>query len=148
MARKRVCVIGDASERYIEDPVRMWRVLRYASRQGFAIEHESAKAIETHKTLLGACSGSRLYEELNKDLVSGFAAEFFQRMSAHTMLSIILGNVGRIIEESPRLTEEFLQSLRIIDESIRRASRRLWWYLMACSSGRGHAGLSGARAES
>lgn len=120
MARKMVCVIGDASERYSEDPVRMWRVLRYSSRQGFAIEHESARAIETHKKLLGTCSGSRLYEELNKDLVSGFAAEFFRRMSDHAMLSIILGNVGRIIEESPELTEEFLQSLRIIDESTRR----------------------------
>ena len=120
---KRVCIIGDPSERYVEDPVRMWRVLRYASRQGFTIEHGTARAIEKHKYLLGSCSGSRLYEELNKDLVSGFSAELFCRMAERSMLSIILGDVGRIIEESPEATEELARGLKLVDESVRRGDQ-------------------------
>ena len=118
--RKRVCIIGDAAVRYNEDPVRMWRVLRYASRQGFSIEHETAKAIEMNRDLLAASSGSRLYEELNKDLTSGFAGVLFRKMAACTLLSIIFGNIGKIVEESHEVREEFLRLLDILDGALRR----------------------------
>ena len=118
--RKRVCIIGDPAVRYTEDPVRMWRVLRYASRQGFSIEHETAKAIEKNRHLLASSSGSRLYEELNKDLTSGFAGAFFRKMAACSLLPIILGNVGKIVEESHEVREEFLRLLDILDGALRR----------------------------
>ena len=118
--QKRVCIIGDPAVRYSEDPVRMWRVLRYASRQGFTIEHETAKAIETNRHLLAASSGSRLYEELNKDLTSGFAGDFIRKMAACSLLSIILGKVGKIVEESQEVREEFLRLLDILDGALRR----------------------------
>ncbi len=34
----RIRIIGDAGERFREDPVRIWRVIRYAARLGFAID--------------------------------------------------------------------------------------------------------------
>jgi poly(A) polymerase len=118
--RKRVCIIGDASVRYAEDPVRMWRVLRYASRQGFTIEKDTAEAIEANRHLLAACSGSRLYEELNKDLTSGFAGDFFRNMAERSLLSVILGNIGKIIEGHHVSRAEFLRLLDNIDEAHRR----------------------------
>ncbi len=118
--QKRICIIGDPAVRYKEDPVRMWRVLRYASRQGFSIEHETAKAIKVNRGLLAVSSGSRLYEELNKDLTSGFAGEFFRKMAACNLLSIILGNVGKIIEDFHEVRDEFLRLLDILDGAIRR----------------------------
>ena len=78
----------------------MWRVLRYASRQGFSIEHATARAIETNRMLLSACSGSRLYEELNKDLASGFARELFRKMTAYLILSAILGDLAKFARAS------------------------------------------------
>jgi poly(A) polymerase len=118
--RRRVCIIGAPAVRYAEDPVRMWRVLRYAARQGFSIEHEAVKAIETNRHLLAASSGSRLYEELNKDLTSGFAGDFFRNMAACSLISTTLGNVGKIIEESHEVREEFLRLLDILDKASRR----------------------------
>ncbi len=32
---KRIRIIGDCGERFREDPVRIWRVIRYAIRAGF-----------------------------------------------------------------------------------------------------------------
>jgi poly(A) polymerase len=118
--RKRVCIVGDPSVRYAEDPVRMWRVLRYASRHGFTIEHETAKAIEMSRHLLAASSGSRLYEELNKDLTSGFAGDLIRKMADCSLLSIVLGRVGKIIEESHEVREELLRLLDILDKALKR----------------------------
>jgi len=117
---RRVCIIGDPKERYLEDPVRMWRVLRYASRQGFSIEHETMNAICRNKDLLGSCSGSRLYEEMNKDLVSGFSKELFQRMSELSILSTIMGKVGRIIEQNSEVRQRFIWALGVLDEAVKR----------------------------
>ena len=55
-----VRIIGDPDTSYTEDPVRIWRVLRHASRLGFAIEDGTAAAIERHGRLLAASSGARL----------------------------------------------------------------------------------------
>ncbi|HVN71562.1 MAG TPA: polynucleotide adenylyltransferase PcnB [Desulfomonilia bacterium] len=118
--QKRICIIGDPAMRYGEDPVRMWRVLRYSSRQKFSIEHNTAGAIEANRDLLATCSGSRLYEELNKDLLSGYAGVLIRKMTDCSLLSIILGDVGRIIEETPGLASEVVRMLAILDESVRR----------------------------
>lgn len=54
IANRRVCIIGDPSTRYVEDPVRMWRVLRHAARHQFFIDHGTADAIRANRYLLGA----------------------------------------------------------------------------------------------
>ncbi|MGZ7065193.1 MAG: hypothetical protein ACXVI6_02430, partial [Candidatus Aminicenantales bacterium] len=56
----RVRIIGDPDESYTEDPVRIWRVIRHASRLGFSIEERTARAILSHRLRLGAAPGSRL----------------------------------------------------------------------------------------
>ncbi len=37
LARRKARVIGDPAERFTEDPVRIWRVIRHAARLGFDI---------------------------------------------------------------------------------------------------------------
>jgi poly(A) polymerase len=118
--QRRVCIIGDPSERYLEDPVRIWRVLRYASRQNFSIEEKSALAIKSHRELLSKSSGSRLFEELNKDLLSGFSAPLFRLMASYAVLSIMLGEIGRKIEQSEELAESLFSRMDTLDAALRR----------------------------
>lgn len=117
---RQICVVGDPSVRYVEDPVRMWRVLRYACRHGFGIEAESDRALLAHRELLAQSSGSRLFEELNKDLASGFSEPFFRLAASHSMLGIILGDIGRRLELSEDAQESFFRSLGLLDAAVRK----------------------------
>ncbi len=112
--------IGDPTERYTEDPVRIWRVLRHASRLGFTIEEATAAAIPERRDLLGAGSGSRLYEELNKDMKSGASRPFFELARKYSILPIILGGIGALYQESGEAFGRLLELLSTLDAAVRR----------------------------
>jgi tRNA nucleotidyltransferase/poly(A) polymerase len=114
----RARIIGDPDTSYTEDPVRIWRVLRHSSRLGFAIEERTAEAIPRHRDKLAACAGSRLFEELNKDIKSGSARAFFQSARSHGILSRFLGEVGEIYEASDDSAEKAASLLGALDASI------------------------------
>jgi poly(A) polymerase len=95
-----VRMIGDPHERYVEDPVRMWRVLRHAARLDFSIETRTAREIELHRELLCACSGARLYEELNKDIDSGFFFAVLRLFRDYGVLSCLMGKAGSFLQEN------------------------------------------------
>jgi tRNA nucleotidyltransferase/poly(A) polymerase len=91
---RRIRIIGDPDESYAEDPVRIWRVLRHAARLGFSIEERTAEAIPRHRERLTVCAGSRLFEELNKEIKTGNARAFFEAARAHGILPLVLGGFG------------------------------------------------------
>lgn len=114
----RARIIGDPDTSYTEDPVRIWRVLRHASRLGFSIEEKTAGAIARHRDRLAACAGSRLFEELNKDMKSGSARAFFQSARIHGVLPKILGAVGEFYEASDDRFDALTLLLGGLDTSI------------------------------
>jgi poly(A) polymerase len=100
LAARRVRIIGEPDERFAEDPVRVWRVLRHAARLGFEIEARTAAAIPGNIARVGLCPGARLYEELSKDLKSGSMAPFLEKARLHGLLPVILGGIGRFYQDS------------------------------------------------
>lgn len=121
LERGLIRLIGEPDERIVEDPVRIWRVLRHASRLDFAIEEATAAAVEGRRDLLRTASGARLYEELNKDLKSGSARPFFQRARTYGVLSPILGDVGRLYEYSDDRFEKLTTLLGSLDALVASA---------------------------
>ncbi len=113
----RIRIIGDPDTSFTEDPVRIWRVLRHASRLGFAIEEKTAEAIPRHSHRLDICPGSRLFEELNKDMKSGSVRPFFQAARVHGILPRFLGNVGEIYQASDNAFERLTFLLGALDAS-------------------------------
>lgn len=117
--RKRVCVIGNPHERYVEDPVRMWRVLRHASRLSFTIEDETSQAILQDRDLLCSCSGARLFEELNKDLASGHLGPVLESLHKYGLLAKLFGKAGQTLQDDPEAWAALRKNLDFVDEQVR-----------------------------
>jgi poly(A) polymerase len=98
LKQRRIRVIGDPGERFREDPVRIWRVVRYAARVGFDIEEATEQEIISHRHLLANCSGARFYEEFNKDLIYIETRPVVEALRKYGILRHILGRAGEEYE--------------------------------------------------
>lgn len=116
LSKKKIRIIGDPSQRFKEDPVRMLRVVRHAARLGFDIERKSKRALRMHLGLLDDCSGARLFEELNKDLNSN-SRSVFEAYIRYGILRHLLGQMGKDYETNPELTSIFLKLLSAKDQA-------------------------------
>ncbi len=67
----RMRMIGDPSQRFREDPVRMLRAIRFAAKLGFRIDQQSEKAIRELGYLLEEAAPARLFDETLKLLFAG-----------------------------------------------------------------------------
>ncbi len=76
--RRIIRVIGDPDQRFIEDPVRILRAVRFAACLDFTIEQSAQEAIRRNAPLLEGCSSSRLYEEILRLCNCGRSVRFFQ----------------------------------------------------------------------
>ena len=68
--RQQIVAVGEASERFHEDALRMMRGLRFSSQLGFDIEEKTKAAIKEHHQLLEKISVERIYIEFIKLLTS------------------------------------------------------------------------------
>lgn len=77
LEQRQMRIIGDPTERYKEDPVRMLRALRFAAKLGFSIAEDSRRPINELAHLLDSISSARLFDETLKLLTGGNAVETF-----------------------------------------------------------------------
>jgi len=116
IARRTVRVIGNPAERFTEDPVRIWRVLRYAARLGFVVEEAAEREIPGYAHLIAASSGARLYEELNKDLA--FETQpVLETLRKYSILRYIFGKAGEAYEADAELFSKLSSLLDIVDRA-------------------------------
>ena len=73
--------VGEPRKRFEEDALRIMRGLRFAAVLGFAIEEETAAAMERCAPLLRHIAAERLREEMEKLLVGDAAAEILLRFA-------------------------------------------------------------------
>jgi poly(A) polymerase len=81
--------IGDPTERFQEDPVRMLRAVAMAARLDFRIDAPIEAAIAAHRHDLSRSAPARLTEELYKLLRSGAAEKAFRMLAEHRLLEPI-----------------------------------------------------------
>jgi poly(A) polymerase len=108
-------IIGNPDIRFKEDPVRILRVLRHSSRQNFRIHHDTASKVFQNRDLLKGCSGARMYEEICKDIKSGFLMPVFFQLDLFGILPCLLGNIGQFYSDNQIETSELLNYLKTID---------------------------------
>ena len=69
--------IGDPEIRFREDPVRILRAVKFASRLGFSIEENTLAAMRRHVGEIPRCAPARIQEEFVRLLTSGQAKAAF-----------------------------------------------------------------------
>lgn len=92
-------IIGDPNASFIEDPVRMLRVLRHAARANFEVDGQTAESLSVHKELITECPDMRIYEELKKDLLSGFSLPTLRLFEKFGILQYILPEISELKDE-------------------------------------------------
>lgn len=80
-------LIGDPEERYREDPVRMLRAVRFATKLGLRIDDSCRKPIPRLAFLLDDIPAARLFEEFLKIFMSGKAVANFEVMNEHGLMA-------------------------------------------------------------
>ena len=109
-----VRVIGDPAERFVEDPVRIWRTIRHAARLGFRIDGPTERMIPEFSPLIAKCPAARLYEELNNDLETR-TQPVFRALRQHSILRHILGRMGEDYEADAALFARLDSLLEVKD---------------------------------
>ncbi len=109
-----VRTIQDPKKSFREDPVRMLRTIRHATRLDFEIDRRTKAALKSEREEILKSNASRLLEELYKDLASGSAAAFFDELCEFRFLATLIPELERSFKGSGR--EIFRRSLQRLDE--------------------------------
>jgi len=80
-------LIGDPTQRYKEDPVRMLRAIRFVAKLDFTMAPETAAPITDLANLLKNIPAARLFEEVQKLFLSGHAANSLHKMREYNLFA-------------------------------------------------------------
>ncbi len=98
---KVIRIIGDPEIRIQEDPVRMIRAIRHATRLDFEIDPPTREAIVRHAARILECPAARVLDELYRDLRGGAAAPALRTMLALGVLDAMLPDLAEFLREGP-----------------------------------------------
>lgn len=114
-----VRLIGDPELRYLEDPVRMLRAVRFAAKLDFEIEHHTAAPIRRLAHHLNDIPSARLYDEVVKLLLSGQGERTFELLCHYDLFAPLFPLSARALRDEPEYTEALIrQALRNTDDRI------------------------------
>ena len=77
------------AESFTDDPTRIFRTVRYASRYNFQIENQTVALLRSTLDQIKSVSGSRLQNEFNHIFEESMAVQIIQRLSAFGLETIL-----------------------------------------------------------
>ena len=117
----KISMIGDPSERFEEDPVRMIRAVRFRAKLNANIESQLIEAIQTNSQLLAKIPPARLYEEViklfhNENSIEifneldrlGLLRHLFSQTTENPFVNASLFNTSERIKNGSSVTPAFL----------------------------------------
>lgn len=101
-------MIGDARERYREDPVRMLRAARFAAKLSFEVESGTAAPIRELAALLRNVSPARLFDEVLKLLQSGHGEASYRQLQRFGLFTYLFPLTDVALESDEYPVENLL----------------------------------------
>ncbi len=96
---RTVRTISEPAQSFLEDPVRMIRVLRHASRTGFHIEKRTLQAIRENTAQIRQANTARLLEENLRDLRGGAAEPYYKLLFETQLLDCLVPSLAAQLRE-------------------------------------------------
>lgn len=94
-------LIGEPRQRYLEDPVRMLRAVRFAAKLGFRLEAKTAAPIKELAHLLKDIPAARLYEEVLKLFMNAQAVETYDLLQEYSLFEPLFPETAKLIARDP-----------------------------------------------
>jgi poly(A) polymerase len=95
-------IIGDPTQRFREDPVRMLRAIRFAAKLGFRIEPATAAPIRELAPTLLAVPPARMFEEILKLFQDGYALKTFEMLRHYDLFRFLFPMTEKSLEREAR----------------------------------------------
>lgn len=113
---KVIRLIGDPETRYREDPVRMLRAIRFATKLDMEIAPETSKPIKELSSLMANIPAARMFEEFLKLFISGKAVANYHMLREYHLFKFFFPAVDQALENQtndlldtqPELLERFI----------------------------------------
>ena len=119
---KTLRIIGDATTRYREDPVRMLRAARFAAKLDFTLDDNSLSPIPTSAPLLADISSARLFDESLKLLMNGSAFAAYQQLRKLQLFGQLYPQAEKLLDQ-PFYEKLISQAMRNTDERVNSHKR-------------------------
>jgi poly(A) polymerase len=116
LERGLIRCIGNPNERFPDDPVRMLRAIRFASRLGFSIEKKTLRAIVKHRAELKNAAPSRLIEEIYRFFGFRTGQAAFRLLAETKILPILLPTLDKQLRAAPSSSPSLWKYLEAFDE--------------------------------
>jgi len=114
---------------FSDDPLRMFRAVRFASQLNFKIEDEAFDAIQRNVSRVSILSKERIVDELNKILLSEKPSVGLKLLESSGLLNAFFPEVqllkGVEDKEGRKHKDNFYHTLEVVD-NVRRNSDNLW----------------------
>lgn len=127
---KIIRIIGNAHERYLEDPVRVLRAIRLSEKLGLAIDEDTYINFKNVKNLLVNEPKGRLFEEMLKILLSGSSVSIIKELRELGLPRRVFNLFDKLFFQN-RLDEFALEVLKKTDERIATGENVSITYILA-----------------
>lgn len=87
--RRCLRMIGDAQQRYREDPVRVLRALRLAAKLNFTLAKETEAPLRSCAALLESVPSARLFDEFMKLFLAGHSLRTYELLSEYDVFGFL-----------------------------------------------------------
>ncbi len=115
--RRVLRAIGKPDVRFIQDPVRMIRLIKFCARFNFEIDRPTLEALLNCKGEILKSSPSRIFEELLRMLESGASKPFFHLLNEYGLLKPLSPPLSNHLGAP---NNETLQLLEVIDDTVKK----------------------------
>jgi putative nucleotidyltransferase with HDIG domain len=132
LAANLVRAIGDPSQRFDEDKLRMLRAVRFAARFSFEIEPRTETAIKRCAAEVHQVSCERIRDELTRMLTEGHARRAFELLDRTSLLGEVLPEIDRLhgVEQPPEFHPEgdvWTHTMMLLEQLPAGSSPTLAW---------------------